>query len=52
MKQVFHVDVDMRIGVHTGDVLSGVIGYAKCLYDIWSDDVFIANHMEAAGEPG
>ncbi|CAG0879193.1 unnamed protein product [Cyprideis torosa] len=45
-------NVDMRIGVHSGDVFSGVMGRVKLQFDIWSQDVNIANHMEQAGSPG
>ena len=52
VKREHAVDVDMRIGVHTGYILSGIIGMKKWQYDIWSKDVTIANQMEATGKAG
>lgn len=42
----------MRIGVHSGRIISGIIGFVKYQFDIWSKDVDIANKMESEGEPG
>ncbi|MBI5539437.1 MAG: response regulator [Bacteroidia bacterium] len=40
----------IRIGVHTGPVISGVVGTKKFTYDIWGDTVNIASRMESSGE--
>jgi class 3 adenylate cyclase len=42
----------IRIGVHTGPVVAGVIGNHKFQYDIWGDTVNLAARMESSGEPG
>jgi PAS domain S-box-containing protein len=43
---------DLRLGIHTGELISGVVGNNKFAYDIWGDTVNTASRMETAGEVG
>ncbi len=43
---------ELRIGIHTGDVIAGVIGKKKFAYDVWGDTVNTASRIEQACEPG
>ncbi|MFN8359521.1 MAG: adenylate/guanylate cyclase domain-containing protein [Candidatus Kapaibacterium sp.] len=43
---------EMRIGIHSGSVVAGIVGLKKFAYDIWGDTVNIASRMESSGEEG
>ncbi len=43
---------ELRLGMHTGDLVAGVIGEKKFAYDVWGDTVNTASRLESSGAPG
>ncbi|XP_032311436.1 adenylyl cyclase X E isoform X2 [Drosophila ananassae] len=52
VREIYDVDINMRIGVHSGTIFAGVLGEAKLQFDIWGTDATIADVLESTGLPG
>lgn len=46
-----NVDVKLRVGVHTGPVIGGVVGSSRLTYDYWGDTMNLASRIESVAEP-
>ena len=51
-KDVKGTSLEMRVGIHCGPLVAGVVGSRKFAYDVWGDTVNIAARMEQSGEAG
>ena len=43
---------NMRVGIHSGEVIAGIVGKLKYTYDVWGESVTIARYLERYGKPG
>ncbi|MBK6834123.1 MAG: HD domain-containing protein [Bacteroidetes bacterium] len=51
-KETAEIKWEMRVGIHSGSIVAGVVGTLKFTYDVWGDAVNTASRMESNGEPG
>jgi class 3 adenylate cyclase len=52
LRRAGHPELAIRVGMHLGPTVAGVIGVKKFIYDVWGDTVNVASRMESLGLPG
>ncbi|MEM7171327.1 MAG: adenylate/guanylate cyclase domain-containing protein [Pseudomonadota bacterium] len=45
------IDIELRVGIHSGTAVAGIVGEKKFAYDLWGDVVNVASRMETTGQP-
>ena len=48
----FGVQLQMRVGIHSGGVMAGTVGSQRLIYDVWGDTVVTAHYVQSAASPG